>query len=220
MKRSSSDSSRTPPAKRTHFIEDILGHTPSPRPTRTHFIEDILEMRTQRGSGIENYVKHLQTEVAHNKIFKTTTCKTTLMITDLPADPEELLAKIFESAIDNAKDESLKHGIAPTHLGCIISSVLLDPHIYIPIRVISENTVEAILNRFLQIGQSKKQDNTSLLGEPFSIKVTTLNRHKLKQRKFAGSGGRRTHAAFHHRVAECNLIKVTTIKENLPKGDY
>lgn len=211
MKRSSSSSSGTsrgPPAKRTHFIEDILGQTSSSSPKRTHFIEDILGMRSQHGSGIENYVKHLQTEVAHNKIFKTTSCKTTLMITDLPADPELLLAKIFESAIENAKDESLKHGIAPTHLGCIISSVMLDPHVYIPIRVISDNTVEAILNRFLQIGQSKKQDNTSLWGEPFSIKVTTLNRNKLRQRKVAGSGGRRTHAAFHHRVADNNLIKV------------
>lgn len=171
------------------------------------FIDDILSMPTQSGTGHSKYVQQLSSSVKHIAKFKTNGYKSTYMIRDLPANPEQMLAAIFESAIQNSKDESRKQGINPTHIGCIISSEQLNPEIRIPFRPITENTVEAIFNRFLTVGQSKKQDETSLWGAPFTVEVTTIDRKGLRQRKVAGSG-RRTQAAVHHRVEDRNLIKV------------
>ena len=56
-------------------------------------------------------------------------------------------------------------------IGVSISSNLLDYDIYVPIRKMTENTTDAILNLFLKVSQSKGRDG-SLLGEPFTVTVT------------------------------------------------
>lgn len=190
MKRGSTSS--TPPAKRRRF-----------------FIEDILDLpATQLGSGMADYIQELDSTVQHINKFKTTTCLSKFQIKKLSADPEQLLSELFKSAIDSSIKNSKEQGINPTHLGCAISSIRLDSDVYIPLRPLTKNTVDTILNRFLHVGQSKKKDGINLIGDPFEIKVTTLNRTELgRKRKIAGSG-RRTFSSFHHRVKENNLIKV------------
>lgn len=217
MKRSGSESN-SPSSKRTRFlIENILQSSP-PRKRTRFLIEDILSSSPQRkrarfddmpiqiGSGLSKYVDQLDNSVKYLAKFKTLACKSKFAIKDLPGDPERLLSDIFQAAIANAMKESQKRGVNPTHLGCIISSVQLDPDIYIPIRPITTNTVDSILNRFLQIGQSKKQDENSLYGQPFSIDITTLDRKGLQSQKITGS--RRTYGKVQHRVSDHNLIKV------------
>lgn len=190
-KRHSEQSSALPPTKRRRF-----------------FIEDILELSSQSGSGMPNYIQELDSSVQHIAKFKTTSCRSKFMIKQLPADPEQLLRELFRSVVDSALEKSKQNSVNPTHLGCIISSAKLDSDVYIPLRQMTPNTIDSILNRFLQVGQSKKKDGTSLFGEPFTITVTTLDRNGLKgNNKIAGSG-RRMHAAVHHRVKENNLIKV------------
>ena len=66
-------------------------------------------------------------------------------------------------------------------LGFSLSSVLLKRDIYLPIRPITENTVDALLNEFLKVSQS--QDGGSILGEPFNFNVTTLNKKALPTRR-------------------------------------
>lgn len=64
--------------------------------------------------------------------------------------------------MDEAIAESRAHDIEPDHLGCTISSQLLNSDIWIPIRKITEDTVNTILNRFLEVAQSKEQDGITL----------------------------------------------------------
>lgn len=193
--------------KRSHAHDEPLISGPAAKRTR-HFIEDILEISVQSGSGeseLENFIEKLGTTVQHNQKFKTTTFKSKFQIKNLPADPEQMLTHLFKTTIEGAMTESRKNHVEPSHLGCIISSPLLDPHVYIPIRPVTADTTDAILNRFLQIGQSKKQDNTSLWGEPFTMTVTTMDVNGLKSSKTFGSG--RKEAAVHHRVNPSSLIK-------------
>jgi hypothetical protein len=66
-------------------------------------------------------------------------------------------------------EECRKNGKQPETVGCIISSTLLDPDIYVPFRPVTENTVDSILNMFLLVAQSKKQNNITLWGLTFKI---------------------------------------------------
>jgi hypothetical protein len=50
-------------------------------------------------------------------------------------------------------------------LGCTISSELLHPDVYLPIRPITENTLSTILNFFLKVAQSKAQQGVNLWGK-------------------------------------------------------
>jgi hypothetical protein len=54
-------------------------------------------------------------------------------------------------------------------LGLIVSSELLHPDAYIPIRPITDNTCDAILNFFLKVAQSKAQEGINLWGMKSSI---------------------------------------------------
>lgn len=94
-------------------------------------------------------------------------------------------------------------------VGCMISSELLDTDIWIPVRPISDNTVDAILNRFLLVVQSKKQNDLSLWGEPFTVSVTTIKRTTLTAKKqIKGAGRKKITATLHHRIKDQCMIKV------------
>ncbi|CAK5045288.1 unnamed protein product [Meloidogyne enterolobii] len=74
----------------------------------------------------------------------------------------------------------------------------------------NDNTVDAILNRFLQVGQSKKQQDITLWGKPFTVTLTTVDRSALpEKRKITGGSSRnRKLAPVHHRIDSQCLIKV------------
>jgi hypothetical protein len=106
---------------------------------------------------------------------------------DVPADPEGLLLGIFQYCIDEAKAESLKHGCEADRLGVTISSELLDHDILLPIRPFTDNTAEALLNLFMKVAHSKKQQGITLWGQPFQVRVTTVRRAGLNcQKKLVG----------------------------------
>uniref|UniRef100_A0A1I8BJ14 Uncharacterized protein n=1 Tax=Meloidogyne hapla TaxID=6305 RepID=A0A1I8BJ14_MELHA len=128
--------------------------------SRSFFIENIIPsvlLQSGEGKQPKDYITKLDDQVTHNKKFRLTKCRTKFQIKDVPADPEGLLAGIFQYCINSAIEESRENGNEADHLGCVISSELLDPHVWIPLRQINENTVEAIMNQFLKVGQSKKQ---------------------------------------------------------------
>jgi hypothetical protein len=124
------------------------------------------------GSGTNDaakYIDHLGTKISMNKIFKTLSHTSNFQIKDLPADPEALLAGIFQGCIDSALDNAKENNMEADQLGLIVSSELLHPDAYIPIRPITDNTCDAILNFFLKVAQSKAQEGINLWGKLFLI---------------------------------------------------
>uniref|UniRef100_A0A183BUT0 DNA-directed DNA polymerase n=1 Tax=Globodera pallida TaxID=36090 RepID=A0A183BUT0_GLOPA len=184
-----------PPAKRTRrfFIEDIL---------REPYNELSPPQKTA-----QDYVKKLDNEVEQASKFQWVKTKSRFSITDVPADPEGLLAGIFQHCVDGGLDESRQRGVEPTHLGCTISSQLLSSDIWIPVRQITEDTINTILNRFNDVAQSKKQDGVTLWGEPFTVSVTTVNRNGLNVRRLKGGAPRKL-APVHHRISAKSLINI------------
>uniref|UniRef100_A0A1I8B938 DNA-directed DNA polymerase n=1 Tax=Meloidogyne hapla TaxID=6305 RepID=A0A1I8B938_MELHA len=187
---------------RAFFIENILSST---IPSTTNLIN-----LPQYGEGnLDKYITKLEHQVTHNKKFRYTKCHTKFQIKDVPTDPEGLLAGIFQHCIDAAIEECREKGNEPDHLGCIISSELLDPDVWIPIRQLNDNTIDSILNQFLKVGQSKKQQGVTLWGKPFDVIVTTLDMKNLPERQKI-VGGRKT-ASTHHRINNQCLIKINNL---------
>nr|CAD2206196.1 unnamed protein product [Meloidogyne enterolobii] len=166
--------------------------------SRMFLIDNLL----QKGGG--DYVKQLGEETKLTKKFNMTKLTTKFLINKLPPSPESLLQEIFQTCIDKTISTSREHQLEPDQLGCIVSSQLLETDIWIPIRDITNNTIDAILNQFLKVAQSKKQDNGMLWGEPFTVSVTTIDKQNLpKIRVINGSGGKST-----RRINDKNLIKI------------
>nr|CAD2189055.1 unnamed protein product [Meloidogyne enterolobii] len=135
------------------------------------------------GSQTNNpFVKKLGHETKFSRKFNASKVSTRFLISDLPNDPESLLAGIFQNTIDEALQESRQWGVEPDQLGCIISSQNLDSDIWIPVREITSNTIDSILNQFLKVAQSKKQDNGMLWGAPFLVSVSTIQRSNTPRR--------------------------------------
>nr|CAD2186983.1 unnamed protein product [Meloidogyne enterolobii] len=129
------------------------------------------------GSQTNNpYVKKLGHETKFSQKFNSSKVSSRFLISDLPNDPESLLAGIFKNTIDEALEESRQWGVEPDQLGCIISSQNLDSDVWIPVREITPNTIDSILNQFLKVAQSKKQDNGMLWGAPFLVSVSTIQK--------------------------------------------
>lgn len=133
---SSVRSSSSPPPKRNGFyIRELLDLPPSPPSGHKQRIPQI-------GSGSinkknpEDYVEKLDNDTTYIREFKAFRNKSKFLITDVPDEPEGLLAGIFKHCIDGAIAESSEKGPAPDHLGCIIDSELLDPPVVIPIRLV------------------------------------------------------------------------------------
>uniref|UniRef100_A0A914HTU7 DNA-directed DNA polymerase n=1 Tax=Globodera rostochiensis TaxID=31243 RepID=A0A914HTU7_GLORO len=157
----------------------------------------------------KDYVKKLHSNIEHVVKFHYVKLKTAFSIQDVPADPEGMLAGVFQYCIDEAKQDSRERGIEPTHLGCMISSPLLTGgDIPVPVRQITDNTINTILNLFNKVAQSKQQDNVSLFGEPFTITITTVDRNGLPSKRKLKGGARRKLAPIRHKVHDQCLIKI------------
>ena len=109
------------PPKRPHpfsiaSLLSIVAPPPVKRPR--FFVENLID---QSGSGssksAKDYVKKLDGSVELNNKFKFGKCKSRFSITDLPADPETLLAGIFQYCIDEAVETwKEKFGEKPDHV--------------------------------------------------------------------------------------------------------
>lgn len=212
---------------RSRSMERLLYPDPPKRFRGNHSIESILRrdfpsqirITSQHGTGtthkgIEHYVQQLEENNEHNSKFKLTKCTTKFLIKDLPAHPESLLAEIFQKCIDKAMETAKEKGCEADQLGCMISSELLESDVWTPVRALTDNTTDAILNRFLQVAQSKKQNNITLWGEPFNVCVTAIKRDGLAPKKLpGGTGHRRKFASIQNTVQSHSLIKVIIIIE-------
>ncbi|KAL3084210.1 hypothetical protein niasHS_009698 [Heterodera schachtii] len=197
---------------------------PNKKPRRGFLINELLGEMVQEGAGTssstsktaKDYVRKLDSTIEHVPRFQYSKAKSRFSIEDVPAaaNPEGLLAGIFQYSIDAAVADSRERGIHPTHLGCLISSPLLTGgDIPIPIRQITDNTVNTILNQFVKVAQSKKQQNVTLWGEPFTVVVTTVNRPGLPTKRTLKGGVRRALAPVRHRINDRSLIKINNPDE-------
>lgn len=218
------------PSKRPSFsINNLLGLNESssindvPSKIPRFFIENLLnldEYGNQTGSGekneLEKYVKKLDSNVHPNKKFQLLNLKTRFIIQNIPADPEGLLLGIFQHCIDLAIEECHQHGFGAEHLGVTISSELLDlGDIWTPVRPINENISEALLNQFMKVSQSKKQNGITLWGEPFTITITTVNVSGLPDKKQLKGGSNKPRIPpFPHRINEKSLMRIRNTDGN------
>ncbi|KAL3105912.1 hypothetical protein niasHT_028356 [Heterodera trifolii] len=207
------------PRKRSsNFSIDHILSAPK-KPRQGFLINELLGVvhllgSVQQGEGTskeaKDYVKKLENSIEHMAKFHYVKIKSKFTITDLPSTPEALLAGIFQHCIDEAIAESRERNIEPTHLGCMISSPMLEGgDIPIPIRQMTNNTLDTILNQFKKVAQSKQQKNVSLWGEPFTVTITTLDRNGLPSKRRVNGGARRPiKTAVHHRINDQCLIKI------------
>uniref|UniRef100_A0A914H8Y8 DNA-directed DNA polymerase n=1 Tax=Globodera rostochiensis TaxID=31243 RepID=A0A914H8Y8_GLORO len=170
---------------------------------------------TTRKTVAKDYVKKLDSSLEHIPKFNYVKLKSAFSIQDVPSDPEGLLADIFQFCIDEAVADSRERGMQPTHLGCMISSELLTGgDIPVPVRQITDNTIDTILNLFNKVAQSKQQNNVTLWGEPFTVTITTVDRTGLPSKRRVRGGARRKLAAVHHRIHDQCLIKIRNERDS------
>uniref|UniRef100_A0A1I8BHG0 Uncharacterized protein n=1 Tax=Meloidogyne hapla TaxID=6305 RepID=A0A1I8BHG0_MELHA len=179
--------------------------------SRSYFIDNLLYGEQHYGSGTKttkDYVELLDNEIDHIKKFNVIKSKSKFLIKDIPADPEELLSSVFQHCIDEALNESRSKGLEPEKLGCTVTSELIESDIWVPIRELTSNTVDSILNLFLKVAQSKKQAGTTLWGKPFVVTTTVLDKTRaVEVRRLTGGANGKT-APVHHQIKEHSLIKV------------
>lgn len=191
------------------------GPSPRKRARRGFFIKNLIGQvggQQRQRNAPRRHARIIGSEKRYNNKFKTLCVKTTILIEQVPENPEGFLRALFQHCIDEALDDAHQKGIRPDRLGATISSPLLDPDIWIGIREITTNTAHAILNRFLLVSQSKPK---SLWGEPFSVSVTTINRAALPTTaQIRGRGRTKRLHNVHHQVNRGSLILV-----NNPPGD-
>ncbi|KAL3087217.1 hypothetical protein niasHT_020480 [Heterodera trifolii] len=216
--------SRPPKRPFPFTINDILTTPPPPKTLQQGFlINQLLGLTVQEGEGAESssnkklpseFVEKLECSVEHVAKFNYTKVKSSFVIRDVPADPEGLLSSIFKHCIDEAKSDSREKSSEPTHLGCLISSALLDGgDVFVPVRQITANTIDAILNLFTKVAQSKQQKGVTLWGEPFTITITTIDRSGLPVKRHIKGGARRRLAPVKHQIHEKCLIKATMVSK-------
>uniref|UniRef100_A0A914KUV5 DNA-directed DNA polymerase n=1 Tax=Meloidogyne incognita TaxID=6306 RepID=A0A914KUV5_MELIC len=159
--------------------------------SRNFFIANLLGLQQGTGYNAERYVERLNHSIQHNAKFNVTKTYSKFMIKDVPADAESLLSGIFQFCVDQAMEHAREKNIVPQQLACTLTSDFLEYDIWVPFSNISNNTVDAMLNRCQHIAQSKKQDELSLWGAPFSITVTTINKNSFKKRRRVGGAARK-----------------------------
>lgn len=157
-----------------------------------------------------DYIEMMESSVESMDKFQVIKSRARFLIKDLPEEPEELIAGIVQHCVDTALDEARQRGFEAERLGCTISSELLTSgDVWIPVRDITPNTVDAVLNRFTEVAQSKRQEDINLWGEPFTISVTTVKRTGLPPASTLKGGARQRRCpAVHHRISQKALIKV------------
>lgn len=209
-----------PPKKKfTNFsIEEILRED---FPQHKSHILDTIPTRSsshpshpQIGSGIattthsiDHYLERMGSLGVYNTKFKLIKNRSKFVIKNVPEDPEDLLSKLFQQCIDDAINEAKEKKLEPDQLGASISSDLLDPDIWIPVRDITDNTVESIMNRFLIVAQSKTHEG-SLWGEPFTVTVMVCSKKNLSSNQIVGSGAIKKLSPVTHQIDKNSLLHV------------
>ena len=192
----------------------MSNYRPPSKRSRSFFIDELLRRPynelspPKQRKAANEYVKKLDSEIEHVPKFQWVKNKSRFSIEDVPTNPEGLLLGIFQHCIDEAISDSRLREVEPTHLGCIVSSQLLTSDIWIPIRQLTTDTINTILNRFNDVAQSKRQNGVTLWGEPFTVTVTTVNRKGLPDKRQIKGGAVRKLAPVHHRIHPNSLIKV------------
>ena len=75
---------------------------------------------------IEKYVEILGESTEYLDKFQYVKSKTCFQITNVPSEPEGLLAEIFQYCINTAIAEARSKGMDPDNIGCNIQSLLLN----------------------------------------------------------------------------------------------
>nr|CAD2199493.1 unnamed protein product [Meloidogyne enterolobii] len=146
------------------------------RGVRSFSIDNLLSI-DQTGEGApEEYVEKLEDNIQHIEKFKIVKSYSKYLIKNIPADPETLLGGIFQYCFDEAVSNAQAKGVKPEMLGCTLTSELLHTDIWIPLRPITENTFNTMLNQFYKVSQSKKSSGVTLWGKPFSVNVMIVDK--------------------------------------------
>ena len=111
---------------------------------------------------LKDYVNVINPGIYINDKFKTTRFRSKFILEniDKATNPDEILRDCIQNCIDITRVESRKHDMEVDQIGVTISSILLDYDIYTPIRLVSENTTDAVLNTFLKVSPSKGKDGS------------------------------------------------------------
>ena len=160
-------------------------------------------------SNFQNYIKELESGTRSNEKFKYTRFYSKFVMEDIDQnmDPEQTLKDCIQHGINRTIEESRSNNMEVDQIGVTISSILLDYDMYVPMRKLTENTTDAIINVFNKISQSKGRDG-SLLGEPFTLTVTGVRTSDLpKTRQISGSG-KKNDNPLRRKIPENSIIKI------------
>lgn len=153
-------------------------------------------------------IKELNSGVHSNRRYKTTRFQAQFVLENIEqlADPERALKDSIQYSIDRTVEHSRNNNMEVDRIGVNISSTLLEYDIYVPIRKLTENTTDSIINLFNKVAQSR---GLSLLGEPFTLTVTGIRTADLpKARQIEGSGKKHSHTINKRIISEESLIKI------------
>ena len=126
---------------------------------------------------------------------------------DSVADPSEILRHCFQKCIDRTMEESRSANMEADQIGMIISSPLLSYDIWTPMRPVTENTVDAILNFFKKVQQS--HTDTNIYGEPFQVTVSGINSKALpRTRTTTGRGRKRFANIINRNVDDACIMEI------------
>ena len=141
----------------------------------------------------DEFLRELGSEVNTNKRFKHIQYNQSFALENLASveDPTELLRYCFQQCIDRTMAKSRQEGMECDQLGVTISSPLLSYDIWTPLRPITDNTVDAILNTFLKVMQSQTAEG--IYGEPFTVTVTGVRAQDLPTRRTTVGRGRKNY---------------------------
>jgi hypothetical protein len=161
-----------------------------------------------------NYVKIMEVDKEKSDKFKLTRHRvkyTFAKIEDL-VDPIAALRHCFQESMDKAIEEAKKNNIMPNKIGLTISSANLNPDFQVRFTEITENTVDAIFNRF-RIIQEQYPDR-SLHSQPFDVEVTLINSKALPTEKQTSGSGRGIRDHFRHQIDEKKLVIIENDGDN------
>ena len=102
---------------------------------------------------LTDYVSIINKGTYSNKPFKTTKFRCEFAVENIQeaSNPEDVLKECLQYCINETRINSIQSNMEVDRIGVNISSILLDYDIYAPIRRITENTTDAILNLFYKV---------------------------------------------------------------------
>ena len=157
----------------------------------------------------DEFIRELGGGTEINDKFKLTRYHQNFILENLDSaeNLDEILRHCFQKCVDTTKEKSREENMEADHIGMIISSPLLSSDIWTPMRPVTENTVDAILNLFKKVMQSHA--DTNMYGEPFRVTVTGINSKALpSKRMIAGRGRRKFTQTINRKINDACIIKV------------